>query len=83
MLPVNGNESLDAGTVGRWVLRIKRGSEVGRVILSDQDPRCGGRPVTVTDEAHKQKVDDMLQAAKLSKKKIFHQHLVSLHRYIP
>lgn len=53
LLLVYGNETLDISCVRRWVLRIE-GSEVGKAILSDQD-WCG-RPITVTDERHKQKV---------------------------
>lgn len=52
-----GHGTLDNSSVRRWVL-WKSGCEVGKVILSDRD-RCG-RPVTVTDEVHRQKVDDFI-----------------------
>ena len=58
LLAVYGNQTLDVSSVRRWVLRVK-GSEVGKAIIADQDRSV--RPVTVTDEAHKQKVDDLVQ----------------------
>ncbi|CAI6357430.1 unnamed protein product [Macrosiphum euphorbiae] len=58
LLAVYGNQTLDVSSVRRWALRVK-GSEVGKAIIADQDR--SGRPVTVTDEAHKQKVDDLVK----------------------
>lgn len=56
---VYGNETLDFSSVRRWVLRVKY-CEVGKANIGDQDR--SGRPVTVTDAAHKQKADDLVQA---------------------
>ncbi|KAL4092295.1 hypothetical protein QTP88_026820 [Uroleucon formosanum] len=58
LLAVYGNQTLDVSSVRRLALRVK-GSEVGKAIIADQDR--SGRPVTVTDEAHKQKVDDLVK----------------------
>lgn len=58
LLRVSGNQTLDVSSVRRWALRAK-GFEVGKAIIGDQDQ--SGRPVTVTDEVHKPKVDDLVQ----------------------
>ncbi|KAL4121904.1 hypothetical protein QTP88_014324 [Uroleucon formosanum] len=58
LFAVYGNQTLDVSSVRRWALRVK-GSEVGKAIIADQDR--SGRPVTVTGEAHKQKVDDLVK----------------------
>ncbi|KAL4149271.1 hypothetical protein QTP88_003252 [Uroleucon formosanum] len=58
LLAVYGNQTLDVSSVRSLALRVK-GSEVGKAIIADQDR--SGRPVTVTDEAHKQKVDDLVK----------------------
>jgi len=50
LLAVYGNQTLDVSSVRRWALRVK-GFEVRRAIIADQDR--SGRPVTVTDDAHK------------------------------
>lgn len=58
LLVVYGNETLDISSVRRWALRDKH-FEVGKAIIADRDQ--SGRPATVTDEVHKQKVDDFVQ----------------------
>lgn len=58
-LSVNGNETLDIGPVRRRVLWIN-GGEVGKAVLSYVD-RCG-RPVTVSNDVRKLKVDEFVQA---------------------
>lgn len=74
--------------VRRWVLRVKC-CVVGKANISDQDRNW--RLVTVTDAAHKQKVDDLVQtnrrikqseiavALGISKERV--QHILSEHEY--
>lgn len=70
------NETLDVGCVCGWVLPIKDG-EVGKSIISDRD-RCR-RPVTVTDEVHKQNTDNSVRAnRRVTQKMIFHQRSETL-----
>lgn len=53
LLVVYRNETLDISSFHRWTLRVK-GFEVEKVVIADQDR--SERLLTVTDEAHKQKV---------------------------
>jgi len=59
LLAVYENQTLDVNCFRLWALRVK-GFEVGKAIIADKD-QCG-RPVTVTDVSHKQKVDDLIRA---------------------
>lgn len=60
LLSVYGNvtQGSDISSVGRWALRTE-GIEVGKAILSDHDRYR--RSVTVTDDVHKQKFNDLVQ----------------------
>ena len=58
LLVVYENQTFGISSVRRWALLVK-GFEVGKAIITDQDR--SGWSVTVTDEAHKQKVDDLVQ----------------------
>ena len=55
---VYGDDTVDRSTVNRWVLKF-RGCEPGKAIIVDETR--SGRPITATDDKHRQLVDDLIQ----------------------
>jgi hypothetical protein len=58
MQVVYGDDCVDVSTVRRWAIRRKDG-EPGKSDLCDE--QRVGRPVTATDEFHKEQVDEMIK----------------------
>ncbi|KMQ82562.1 histone-lysine n-methyltransferase setmar-like protein [Lasius niger] len=55
---VYGDDAVDRSTVNRWAIKF-RGCEPGKAIIVDETR--SGRPITATDDKHRQLVDDLIQ----------------------
>ena len=66
MQDVYGNQCVDVSTVRSWVRRFKDG-ELGQADLSDKTR--SGRPVTVSDQLHQDRLEELIRGNRHIKQK--------------